>query len=102
MKKDAVNGLIGAAFGSAGERCMATSVAMPVGNIQKPFMDLLKEKASKIKVGESLDPQSEMGPLITKEHKQKGFFRLEKTSTDQRIKNIIPITDDLKENLEFN
>ena len=63
--EDAVNGLIGAAFGSAGERCMATSVAMPVGNIQKPFMDLLKEKASKIKVGESLDPQSEMGPLIT-------------------------------------
>jgi malonate-semialdehyde dehydrogenase (acetylating)/methylmalonate-semialdehyde dehydrogenase len=76
--EDAVNGLIGAAFGSAGERCMATSVAMPVGNIQKPFMDLLKEKASKIKVGESLDPQSEMGPLITKEHKQKVLSYIEK------------------------
>ena len=46
--EDAVNGLIGAAFGSAGERCMATSVAMPIGNIQKPFMELLKDKASKI------------------------------------------------------
>jgi malonate-semialdehyde dehydrogenase (acetylating)/methylmalonate-semialdehyde dehydrogenase len=44
--EDAVNGLIGAAFGSAGERCMATSVAIPIGKIQKPFMDLLKEKAS--------------------------------------------------------
>ena len=76
--EDAVNGLIGAAFGSAGERCMATSVAMPVGNIQKPFMDLLKEKATKIKVGESLDPQSEMGPLITKEHKQKVLSYIEK------------------------
>ena len=76
--EDAVNGLIGAAFGSAGERCMATSVAMPVGNIQKPFMDLLKEKASKIKVGESLDPLSEMGPLITKEHKQKVLSYIEK------------------------
>ena len=76
--EDAVNGLIGAAFGSAGERCMATSVAMPVGNIQKPFMDLLKEKASKIKVGESLDPQSEMGPLITKAHKQKVLSYIEK------------------------
>ena len=76
--EDAVNGLIGAAFGSAGERCMATSVAMPIGKIQKPFMDLLKEKASKIKVGESLDPQSEMGPLITKEHKQKVLSYIEK------------------------
>ena len=76
--EDAVNGLIGAAFGSAGERCMATSVAMPIGKIQKPFMDLLKEKANKIKVGESLDPQSEMGPLITKEHKQKVLSYIEK------------------------
>ena len=56
--EDAVNGLIGAAFGSAGERCMATSVALPIGKIQKPFMKLLKEKASQIKVGESLDPVS--------------------------------------------
>ena len=76
--EDAVNGLIGAAFGSAGERCMATSVAIPIGKIQKPFMDLLKEKTLKIKVGASLDPQSEMGPLITKEHKQKVLSYIEK------------------------
>src|SRR6056300_22937 len=76
--EDAVNGLIGAAFGSAGERCMATSVALPIGRIQIPFMELLKEKASEIKVGESLDPQSEMGPLITKEHKQKVLSYIEK------------------------
>ncbi len=76
--EDAVNGLIGAAFGSAGERCMATSVAIPIGEIQKPFMELLKEKTSKIKVGESLDPHSEMGPLITKEHKQKVLSYIEK------------------------
>ena len=76
--EDAVNGLIGAAFGSAGERCMATSVALPIGKIQKPFMKLLKEKASQIKVGESLDPQSEMGPLITKEHKEKVLSYIEK------------------------
>ena len=76
--EDAVNGLIGAAFGSAGERCMATSVALPIGKIQKPFMELLKEKASQIKVGESLDPQSEMGPLITKEHQQKVLNYIEK------------------------
>ena len=76
--EDAVNGLIGAAFGSAGERCMATSVAIPIGKIQKPFMELLKEKTSTIKVGESLDPLSEMGPLITKEHKQKVLSYIEK------------------------
>ena len=69
--EDAVNGLIGAAFGSAGERCMATSVALPVGKIQKPFMELLMKKANSIKVGSSLDSNSEMGPLITKEHKAK-------------------------------
>ena len=69
--EDAVNGLIGAAFGSAGERCMATSVALPVGKIQKPFMELLMKKANSINVGGSLDPNSEMGPLITKEHKAK-------------------------------
>src|SRR6056300_666416 len=76
--EDAVNGLIGAAFGSAGERCMATSVALRIGKIQKPFMELLKEKVSQIKVGESLDPQSEMGPLITKEHQQKVLNYIEK------------------------
>jgi malonate-semialdehyde dehydrogenase (acetylating)/methylmalonate-semialdehyde dehydrogenase len=57
---------------------MATSVAIPIGEIQKPFMELLKEKTSKIKVGESLDPHSEMGPLITKEHKQKVLSYIEK------------------------
>ena len=57
---------------------MATSVALPIGKIQKPFMELLKEKASQIKVGESLDPQSEMGPLITKEHQQKVLNYIEK------------------------
>ena len=41
-------------------------------------MKLLKEKASQIKVGESLDPQSEMGPLITKEHKEKVLSYIEK------------------------
>ena len=53
--EDAVNGLIGAAFGSAGERCMATSVALPIGKL-KTF-GTFKEKASQIKVGESLTPR---------------------------------------------
>ena len=64
--EDAVNGLIGAAFGSAGERCMATSVALPIGKIQKPFMELLKEKASQIKVGESLIPKAKWDHLSQK------------------------------------
>ncbi len=80
--EDAVNGLIGAAFGSAGERCMATSVALPVGKIQKPFMELLKKKANSINVGSSLDPSSEMGPLITKEHKEKVLGYIENGITE--------------------
>jgi malonate-semialdehyde dehydrogenase (acetylating)/methylmalonate-semialdehyde dehydrogenase len=97
--EDAVNGLIGAAFGSAGERCMATSVAIPIGKIQKPFMDLLKEKASLIKVGESLDPQSEMGPLITKEHKQKVLSYIDKgikEGADLEMDGRISLYKDLK------
>jgi malonate-semialdehyde dehydrogenase (acetylating)/methylmalonate-semialdehyde dehydrogenase len=67
----AVNGLMGAAYGSAGERCMAQSVAVAVGNIGDNLVNKLKSKVEALKVGPGMDKNSEMGPLITKEHLEK-------------------------------
>ena len=67
----AVNGLMGAAYGSAGERCMAQSVAVAVGNIGDQLVKKLKTKVENLKVGPGMDKNSEMGPLVTKEHLEK-------------------------------
>ena len=67
----AVNGLMGAAYGSAGERCMAQSVAVAVGNIGDKLVSKLSKKVESLKVGPGLDKNSEMGPLVTKEHLEK-------------------------------
>ena len=71
----AVNGLMGAPYGSAGERCMAQSVAVAVGSIGDKLVDSLAKKVEALKVGPGMDKKSEMGPLISKEHlsKVKGY-----------------------------
>jgi malonate-semialdehyde dehydrogenase (acetylating)/methylmalonate-semialdehyde dehydrogenase len=67
----AVNGLMGAAYGSAGERCMAQSVAVAVGSIGDELVQKLSKKVEVLKVGSGLDKSSEMGPLVTREHLNK-------------------------------
>ena len=67
----AVNGLMGAAYGSAGERCMAQSVAVAVGGIGDSLIEKLSKKVEALKVGPGMDKNSEMGPLVTKEHLEK-------------------------------
>ena len=57
--------LIAAGFGSAGQRCMAISVVVTVGEVADPLMERVAAKARKIKVGPGLDPSSEMGPVVT-------------------------------------
>lgn len=65
----ATDALIGAAFGSAGERCMAVSVAVAVGDkVGDALVQNLKPKIEKIKVGPGTDSDAEMGPLVTKAH----------------------------------
>ena len=64
----AVNGLMGAAYGSAGERCMAQSVAVAVGNVGDKLVGELSKKVEALKIGPGMDKSSEMGPLVTKEH----------------------------------
>ena len=67
----AVNGLMGAAYGSAGERCMAQSVAVAVGNVGDKLVDELSKKVEALKIGPGMDKNSEMGPLVTKEHPER-------------------------------
>ena len=67
----AVDGIIGAAFGSAGERCMAVSVAVAVGDVADELVQKISDKAQILKVAPWKDPDAEMGPVISLEHKKK-------------------------------
>ncbi len=66
-----VEALMGAAYGSAGERCMAVPVAVAVGAAGDALVEHLMPRVRSLKVGPGLDPESEMGPLITAEHRAK-------------------------------
>ena len=59
------------AFGCAGQRCLAVSVAVTVGEAQKTFRDSIADTASKLKVGNGLDDGVQMGPVITKQSKSR-------------------------------
>ncbi|MFC5804157.1 CoA-acylating methylmalonate-semialdehyde dehydrogenase [Streptomyces formicae] len=67
----AADAAVSAAYGSAGERCMAISAVVAVGAIGDQLVDKIRERAEKIKIGPGNDPASEMGPLITKVHRDK-------------------------------
>jgi len=69
--EQAANAIIGAAYGSAGERCMAISVVVALESIADELKTNLLEKASQLQIGPGDDPDNEMGPLITAEHKDK-------------------------------
>ena len=67
----ATDALMGAAYGSAGERCMAVSVAVAVGTAGDKLIEKLSTRVRALKIGPGTDPDSEMGPLITDAHKDK-------------------------------
>lgn len=67
----AADAAVSAAYGSAGERCMAISVVVAVGDVADPLIEAIKERMPKIKVGPGLEEGNEMGPLITREHRDK-------------------------------
>ncbi|MGW1713214.1 CoA-acylating methylmalonate-semialdehyde dehydrogenase [Streptomyces sp. NPDC002156] len=62
---------INAAYGSAGERCMAVSVVVAVGDTGDELVGRIAERAKSLRIGPGTDPESEMGPLITREHRDK-------------------------------
>ncbi len=67
----ATDALMGAAYGAAGERCMAVSVAVAVGGVGDKLMDKLVPRVRALKIGPGSDPEAEMGPLVTKQHLDK-------------------------------
>ncbi len=67
----AADAAVSAAYGSAGERCMAVSVVVAVGDAADPLVDAIKARAEKLRVGPGDEPDSEMGPLVTREHRDR-------------------------------
>ncbi|HWO74133.1 MAG TPA: CoA-acylating methylmalonate-semialdehyde dehydrogenase [Dehalococcoidia bacterium] len=67
----AADAAVSAAYGAAGERCMAVSVVVAVGSIADPLVEAIRARLDKVKIGPGLDPESEMGPLITREHRDR-------------------------------
>ena len=74
----AADAAVSAAYGSAGERCMAVSHVVAVGDVADQLVSAIKERLPKIKVGNGLEPDVEMGPLVTREHRDKVASYLDK------------------------
>jgi len=73
----AVNQIINAAFGSAGERCMAASVIVAVGEVAEPLLEKLVKAADEIKIGNGLEEGVFLGPVIRESHKEKTLKYIE-------------------------
>ena len=67
----AADAVVSAAYGSAGERCMALSVAVAVGDVADPLVNAIAARLPKLTIGDGAHPGSDMGPLITAEHRDK-------------------------------
>jgi malonate-semialdehyde dehydrogenase (acetylating) / methylmalonate-semialdehyde dehydrogenase len=78
----AADAAVSAAYGSAGERCMAVSVVVAVGDVGDPLVDAIKKRLPKVKVGPGSDPEAEMGPLVTREHRDKVAYYIDKAAAD--------------------
>jgi len=78
----AADAAVSAGYGSAGERCMAVSVVAAVGGSADPLVEAIAERVRKIKVGPGADPDSEMGPVITREARDKIAGYLDTATAD--------------------
>ena len=68
----AADAAVSAAYGSAGERCMAIATVVAVGDVADPLVEAIKERLPKIKVGPGTRPDAEMGPLVTRAAPRQG------------------------------
>jgi malonate-semialdehyde dehydrogenase (acetylating)/methylmalonate-semialdehyde dehydrogenase len=73
----AADAAVSAGYGSAGERCMAIATIVAVGDVADPLVEAIKARLPKIQVGPGSDPASEMGPLVTRQHRDKVASYLE-------------------------
>ena len=78
----AADAAVSAGFGSAGERCMAISVVLAVGGVGDSLVEKITARIPNVKVGPGTDPSAEMGPLITKVHRDKVVSYLDSARTD--------------------
>ena len=67
----AADAAVSAGYGSSGERCMAVATVVAVGDVADPLVDAIRDRLPKVKVGPGSDPEAEMGPLVTKQHRDK-------------------------------
>jgi malonate-semialdehyde dehydrogenase (acetylating) / methylmalonate-semialdehyde dehydrogenase len=67
----AADAAVSAGYGSAGERCMAIATVVAVGDVADPLVEAIKARLPRVKVGPGSDPTAEMGPLVTKQHRDK-------------------------------
>ena len=67
----AADAAVSAGYGSAGERCMAIATVVAVGDVADPLVDAISKRLPKVKVGPGSDPNAEMGPLVTRQHRDK-------------------------------
>ena len=67
----AADSAVSAAYGSAGERCMAISVVVAVGEVAEPLVKAISDRIDNLKIGSGMHPDSEMGPLISEEHRSR-------------------------------
>ena len=67
----AADAAVSAAYGSAGERCMAVSVVVAVGDVADPLVEAIAARLPKLRIGAGTDPQAQMGPLISGAHRDK-------------------------------
>jgi malonate-semialdehyde dehydrogenase (acetylating)/methylmalonate-semialdehyde dehydrogenase len=73
-----VEAIMSSAFGAAGERCLAGSVLVAVGEVADPLLDLLVKKTRELRVGDGTQPDTDMGPLVTADHRQRVVGYIEK------------------------
>ncbi len=76
----AADAAVSAAYGSSGERCMAISTVVAVGDIAEPLVEAIEARLAGVKVGPGSDPVAEMGPLVTRQHRDKVASYLESAS----------------------
>jgi malonate-semialdehyde dehydrogenase (acetylating)/methylmalonate-semialdehyde dehydrogenase len=73
-----VEAILGSAFGAAGQRCLAGSVLVPVGEVAEPLLDLLVKKAQALPIGDGLDAGVAVGPLVGADQKKRVLSYIEK------------------------
>jgi malonate-semialdehyde dehydrogenase (acetylating) / methylmalonate-semialdehyde dehydrogenase len=78
----AADAAVSAAYGSAGERCMAISVIVAVGDVADRLVPAIESRLAELRIGPGTDPASDMGPLITREHRDKVASYLDSAAAD--------------------